>query len=66
MPDIDELMDPGDCSREAKIKKTTFYDKLRAGTGPRYMRVGRLIRIRRSWFEDWLRSCEVDSDQEAA
>ena len=65
-PDPSELMTPEDCIREGNIGRTTFYTKLRNGTGPKYMKIGRLVRIRRSWWDAYLKSCEVDVDHEAA
>jgi predicted DNA-binding transcriptional regulator AlpA len=66
MPNLNELMDPEDCRKEGKFARATFYDKLRNGTGPKHMRIGRLIRIRRPDWEAWLQSCEVDPGKRAA
>ena len=54
------------CRKEGKFARATFYDKLRNGTGPKHMRIGRLIRIRRPDWEAWLQSCEVDPGKRAA
>ena len=53
------------CERR-KICRATFYNLLRAGKGPRIMKVGRSVRISEAADADWLRACEVSTVQKEA
>ena len=66
MPNPSELLSPKYCYVEANLSPSTFYDKLRDGSGPKHMKIGRLVRIRRSDWEAWLQSCEVTRGERAA
>ena len=54
----DEWMTVADFAKELNVSEKVAYRYFSAGhaTGlcPRFLRVGRLIRVRRAWFEDWV------------
>src|SRR5687768_8539069 len=53
--DADELLEQKTVCRWLKIKDVTAEAWRGRGTGPRYVKVGRLIRYRRSDVEAWLK-----------
>jgi predicted DNA-binding transcriptional regulator AlpA len=48
------------CHRHA-ISRSAFYNSLKAGTGPRIMRVGTRVLISREAAEQWRREREQDT-----
>ncbi len=64
MKDYDELLTDDDLARESKRAKSSWQKDRVAGRGPRFIRVGRFIRYRRSDWEAWLdaQTCSSTSD----
>jgi excisionase family DNA binding protein len=57
----DEWLTPDEICTELKISRRTW-DRLHAsGEGPRFKKVGREIRVRRSWLETWLDDSEASA-----
>ena len=61
-----ELLTARDCMRLGRFPRSTFYDHLRRGTGPQYLKIGQQIRVRRCDWEAWLKAHEIRPGQRAA
>lgn len=57
----DEWLTPDEICTELKISRRTWDRLHAAGQGPRFRNIGRGIRVRRSWLEDWLEDTEASA-----
>jgi excisionase family DNA binding protein len=55
-----DLLSPSELAGYLGVPVKTIYQWHHRGSGPRYLKVGRHVRYRRSDVELWLESCEVD------
>ncbi len=61
MTEIDEMLTPAETARILGVKRQTLSAWRLYGRGPRFVRVGRLIRYRRETIEKWIAGNEVSS-----
>ncbi|PWG59695.1 excisionase [Bifidobacterium catulorum] len=65
MKDLPEISTPGDLARVSGISLGTLAYWRHSGTGPRYMKLGRLIRYRKNdvvvFFESSLRTSTAET-----
>ncbi len=66
MPDLDPLLSDHDLERLTGRARSCWQKDRLTGRGPKFVRVGRLIRYRRSDFEAWLDANTRTSTSEAA
>jgi hypothetical protein len=53
-PDLDELLDPKEAARELKCSDSTLAKKRLSGAGPRFVKIGALVRYRRRDLLDYI------------
>ena len=56
-----QLMTFEDIAKEASLAKSTVYYYYRQGNGPKTIKLGRHLRVRREDFEAWLESGFLES-----
>jgi predicted DNA-binding transcriptional regulator AlpA len=54
MSDLEQLLTDFDLERLTGRSRSRWQKDRLTGTGPRFVRVGRLVRYRRQDFEEWL------------
>lgn len=59
-----QWLDTKEAARYVKLHHDTLRRRRREGTGPRYSRIGRLIRYHIDALNDWLLSHESKSEKE--
>jgi excisionase family DNA binding protein len=60
---MDELLDTREAARLLNVTQSAMRRWIREGRGPRYVRVSRLIRYRRSDLESWIESNVVQTGE---
>ncbi|WP_182179543.1 helix-turn-helix transcriptional regulator [Methylobacterium radiotolerans] len=62
---MQSLTIPEWCARH-KLSRQSFYNLARVGKAPRFMKVGRSVRISEAADAEWLRAREAEAVKEAA
>lgn len=58
--DLLALVTPAQLAKERDVTVTALSEERRSGRGPKYMKLGRFVRYRRKWIEEFYAQNTVD------